>query len=114
MATATAPRRLVPQAKGGIARLPASGADTLLGPGEVRQLIAVADEVDAKFPQLGEDGKPVAADVEFGFVDGKLWLLQIRPFNESRAARGASYLVEMDKALAKLQDRRVDMREAMQ
>ena len=67
-----------------------SGRDTLLAPGEIKQLIAFADEIPKQFPQLGEDGKPVAADVEFAFVDGKLWLLQIRPFNESRAARGAS------------------------
>ena len=114
MATATAPRRMVPQAKGGIAKLPTSGAETLLGPGEVKQLIAFAEEIAARFPQLGEDGKPVAADVEFAFVDGRLWLLQIRPFNESRAARRASYLIEMDKALGKNLDRTVDMREAMQ
>jgi hypothetical protein len=114
MATATAPRRMVPQAKGGIAKLPASGAETLLGPGEVKQLIAFAEEIAARFPQLGEDGKPVAADVEFAFVDGRLWLLQIRPFNESRAARRASHLIEMDKALGKNLNRTVDMREAMQ
>jgi Pyruvate phosphate dikinase, AMP/ATP-binding domain len=114
MATATAPRRMVPQSKGGIARLPTSGAETLLGPGEVKQLIAFTDEVAAKLPQLGEDGKPVAADVEFAFVDGKLWLLQIRPFNESRAAHSASYLIEMDRALARNLNRKIDMREAMQ
>jgi len=113
MATATAPRRMVPRPTGGIAKLPCSGAETLLGPAEVKQLIAFADEVAAKFPQVGEDGKPVAADVEFAFVDGKLWLLQIRPFNESRAARSASYLIEMDRVLARNLDRKVDMREAV-
>jgi phosphoenolpyruvate synthase/pyruvate phosphate dikinase len=114
MAAAAAPRRMVPQRKGGIAKLPASGAETLLGPGEAKQLVAFADEITAKFAQLGEDGKPVAADVEFAFVDGRLWLLQIRPFNESRAARRASYLIEMDKALAKNLNRRIDMREVIQ
>ena len=73
--------------------------DTLLTPDEFKQLIAFADEIPKQFPQFGEDGKPVAADVEFAFVNGKLWLLQIRPFNESRAARGATYLIQMDKAL---------------
>ena len=112
-ATATAARRMVPQATGGIARLPVSGRETLLGPGEGKQLIAFADEIPRQFPQLGEDGKPVPADVEFAFVDGKLWLLQIRPFNESRAARGAAYLVQMDKALEANLGRTVDMREAI-
>ena len=64
-----------------------------------------------QFPQLGEDGKPVAADVEFAFVNGKLWLLQIRPFNESRAARGSSYLIQMDKALDRNLNKTVNMRE---
>jgi hypothetical protein len=114
MASATAPRRLVPQAKGGVAKLPTSGADRLLQPGEAKQLIAFADEIPKQFPQLGEDGKPVAADVEFAFVDGKLWLLQIRPFNESRVARSAAYLIQMDQALEKNMNRVVNMRGGMQ
>jgi phosphoenolpyruvate synthase/pyruvate phosphate dikinase len=113
MASATAPRRLVPQAKGGVARLPTSGSDRLVTSGEAKQLIAFADEIPKQFPQLGEDGKPVAADVEFAFVDGKLWLLQIRPFNESRAARSAAYLNQMDQTLEKNMNRVVNMREAM-
>jgi len=112
MAAATAPRRMVPQANGGIAKLPVSGRETLLTGAEAKQLVAFADEIPRQFPQLGEDGKPVAADVEFAFVDGKLWLLQIRPFNESREAQSSAYLAQMDQALAKNIDRRVDMNEA--
>jgi hypothetical protein len=110
MAVATAPRRLVPLATGGVGKRPASGTDTLLGPAEVSQLIAFADEIPRKFPQHGEDGKPVAADVEFAFVDGKLWLLQIRPFNESRQARGSNHLASMDRALAGRLDRSVELK----
>lgn len=113
MATATAARKLVPKPQGGIASLPTSGADTLLTASEIRQLVAFADEIPKQFPQLGEDGKPVAADVEFAFVAGKLWLLQIRPFNESRAARGANVLIDMDRALAGKRSQMVDMREAV-
>jgi hypothetical protein len=114
MASATAPRRMMPQAAGGIARVPVSGADTLLKENEIRQLIAFAGEIPKQFPQHGEDGKPVAADVEFAFVGGKLWLLQIRPFNESREARGAGYLIQMDKALEANMNRTVNMRETVQ
>jgi phosphoenolpyruvate synthase/pyruvate phosphate dikinase len=113
MATATAPRRMVPQASGGIAKLPVSGSETLLKPAEIGQLIAFADEIPRKFPQLGEDGKPVAADVEFAFVAGRMWLLQIRPFNESRQAAGAGYLIRMDKSLETSLARNVDMREVL-
>ncbi len=114
LAVATAPRRLMPLSSGGIAKRPTSGADTLLQPKEIAQLIAFADEIPRKFPQLGEDGKPVAADVEFAFVDGKMWLLQIRPFNESRQARGAAHLADMDKTLAGNLGRRINLKETLQ
>jgi hypothetical protein len=114
LAVATAPRRLVPLATGDIAKRPTSGADTLLRPAEIAQLIAFADEIPRQFPQRGEDGKPVAADVEFAFVDGKMWLLQIRPFNESRQARGASHLADMDRTLAGNLNRRVKLKESLQ
>lgn len=114
MASATAPRRMMPRAGGGIASVPVRGEDTLLPADEIRQLIAFADEIQRKYPQIGEDGKPVAADVEFAFVGGKLWLLQIRPFNESREARGASYLIQMDQALQASLSRTVGMSEVLQ
>ncbi len=114
MASATAPRRMLPLATGGIAKQPVSGADSLLGPNEVRRLIAFSQEIPKQFPQHGEDGKAVAADVEFAFLDGKLWLLQIRPFNESRRARGSAYLVQMDRALAASLDRNVNLKETIQ
>jgi hypothetical protein len=85
----------------------------LIGPDEARQLIAFADEIPKRFPQLGEDGKPVAADVEFGFVDGRLWLLQIRPFNESRAARSAATLIQMDRKLESAMSRSIKLGEVM-
>ena len=114
LAVATAPRRLMPLPSGGIARQPVSGSDTLLQAKEIAQLIAFADEIPRKFPQLGEDGKPVAADVEFAFVDGKMWLLQIRPFNESRQARGAAHLADMDRTLAGNLGRRINLKETLQ
>ncbi len=46
------------------------------------------------------EGQPTAADVEFAFVEGKLFLLQIRPFNESARARGNAYLQQLDKGHA--------------
>lgn len=113
MAVATAPRRLTPLATGGVGKRPVSGSENLIGPNEAKQLIAFADEIPRKFPQLGEDGKPVAADVEFAFVDGKLWLLQIRPFNESRKGRGADYLAKMDQTLAGRLNQTVNLKEAL-
>ncbi|MEJ2174416.1 MAG: PEP/pyruvate-binding domain-containing protein [bacterium] len=113
LGSATAPRRMVPLATGGVARLPVSGAETLLGAGEIRQLIDFSREIPRQFPQRGEDGQPVAADVEFAFLKGKLWLLQIRPFNESRRAQGSDYLVQIDRELAANLNRNVNLNEVI-
>jgi hypothetical protein len=102
---------MVPQVKGGIAKLPASGAETLLKPVEVKQLIDFSDEISKRFQQRDDRGQPAAADVEFAFVNERLWLLQIRPFNESRQAQASAYLAKMDQALEKNLDRTVNLRE---
>ena len=54
-------------------------------------------------------GNNGVTDVEFGFLDGKLKLFQIRPFLESRKARGSNYLNDMDKSLAGRLDRKISM-----
>lgn len=113
MAAATAPRRMVPQASGGVAKLPTSGAETLLKPEDVRQLIGFSEEITKRFQQFDDRGQPAAADVEFAFVDGRMWLLQIRPFNESRQAQASAHLAKMDAALEKNLDRMVNLREAV-
>ena len=91
----------MPQPSGGVAELPASGSDTLLQPVEIRQLIEISTEIPRKFPPIVDDqGRPAPADIEFAFVDGRLQLLQIRPFLERRKAKGSSYLMAMDRDLA--------------
>jgi len=101
LATATAPTRHVPQPEGGVAELAASGADMLLQPAEVDQLIQIAAEIPQKFPPIVDDqGRPAPADIEFAFVGGRLQLLQIRPFLESRKAKGSGYLMTMDREMA--------------
>ena len=112
MAAATAPRRMVPLATGGVAKVPTSGAETLLKAEDVRQLIAFSDEITKRFQQVDDRGQPAAADVEFAFVEGRLALLQIRPFNESREAQASAHLAKMDQALEKNLDRMVNLREA--
>ncbi|MFZ1957211.1 MAG: PEP/pyruvate-binding domain-containing protein, partial [Desulfobacterales bacterium] len=111
MATATAPWRRRPASGGEIEKLPASGTDTVLQPAEIKRLIVFArDELPQKFPPITDDaGRPAAADVEFGFVDGQLRLFQIRPFLESSSTQGNSYLMEMDRSLGVSLDRNVDL-----
>ncbi len=65
-----------------------------------------------RFPSIVDDaGNPAPADVEFGFLNGKLQLFQIRPFLESRKARGSSYLNDMDASLDHRMGRQVNMLE---
>jgi len=113
LATATAPWRRRPAAGGGIEILPASGADSVLTPAEIERLIRFAKtELPARFPPITDDaGNPAAADVEFGFLEGELRLFQIRPFLESRSARGNTRLVAMDRALQGSLGRTVDLDE---
>jgi hypothetical protein len=97
LAQATAPLRRVPDPEGGVAELPVSGGDAVLLPEEIAQLVVFVNELPSRFPPIvDERGEPAAADVEFGFVGGQLRLFQVRPFNESRRARGSRYLAGLD------------------
>ena len=112
LAMATAPWRRMPAPGGGVVKLPVSGNDSVLQPDEIRQLITLARELPQRFPAITDDaGNPAPADIEFGFLDGRLQLFQLRPFLESRQARGSSYLNQMDQALAGSLDTRVNLLE---
>ena len=100
LATATAPWRRVPDPMGDLKFLPSSGSDTVLQPLEITQLIDFAKHLPDKFPPITDDeGHSAPADVEFGFLDGDLRLFQLRPFLESKMARGIGYLQQMDTRL---------------
>ncbi len=110
LAMATAPWRRNPAPGGGVDRLPVSGDEAVLKPDEIAQLIRFARELPDRFPPITDDqGNPAPADIEFGFLDGELQLFQLRPFLESRKARGSAYLSDMDKSLQAAMDKRVDM-----
>jgi hypothetical protein len=110
MAQAAASERTLLAPEGGVVRRPATGADRVLEPGEIKQLIKFAGQIPARFPSLRTiSGDPVPADVEFAFRDGKLALLQIRPFNESRRAQKSQYLAELDAPFAARGDVKVPL-----
>ncbi len=113
LAQATAPtrRRLLPE--GGMIEEPASLRDEVLAPGEIAQLVEFGRGLPGRFPPIvDEQGRPTAADVEFGFVDGRLRLFQIRPLNENRAARSNAWLAGLDPDPARLATVRVDLEAA--
>ncbi len=110
LATATAPWRRVPDPAGGLLLLPSSGSDYILQPEEIRQLVDFAIHLPDKFPPIVDDqGVSAPADVEFGFLDGDLRLFQLRPFLDSRAARGIEYLHEMEARHSSAGAKTVDM-----
>ena len=108
LAQATAPRRAVLDPRGGVQRVRASGTPAVLTPKEIDQVVRFARDVPKRFPSLrDENGQPMAADVEFAFKDGRLTLLQMRPFVESKGAKSSRYLAELDAALAQKGGRQV-------
>lgn len=110
MAQATAPLRRQVNLSGGVTKLPASGADYVLKPAEIAELVAFAKALPTRFPPITDaDGEPAPADVEFGFLNGALKLFQIRPFLESRQARGSEFLRSLDKGAGALSSIQVDL-----
>jgi hypothetical protein len=112
LAQATAPERAELAPTGGIIHVPASGADAVLTPDEIAQLVALAQEVPWQFSTLwDESGEPLPADIEFAFLGGRLFLLQIRPFVESGAAKESLYLSGLDRGLRARRFRTVSLAE---
>ena len=86
-------RRLA--AKGGTEWVPAAaGVLTDAELGELRQLAAAVNE--KLVPEVDELGQPLPWDVEFGFLDGRMWLFQSRPLVE----RGGTLADKVVRALA--------------
>lgn len=106
LAESTATTRRVLGAGGGLETRPVSGK-AVLDPGEIEQLRRLARQLPERFPQHDETGQVVPADVEFGFVAGRLALFQIRPYLQSRAARRDRFLLELDAPLRAQSDRLV-------
>jgi phosphohistidine swiveling domain-containing protein len=110
LAIATSPRRAELSPRGGVTRVPASGEQAVLQPDEIRQLMQFASTVSRRFPSLrDEDGSPLPADVEFAFRGGRLTLLQIRPFVESRSAQQSNYLSQLDASFRQRGASRVEL-----
>lgn len=114
LASATTVQKRVLLRDGGSRMVAASASEALLAPEEIAQLVKLAQELPGKYPPLkNAEGKPAPADIEFGFLDGKLWLFQIRPFLQNQATLRNRYLIGLDAALRKeaVAKRTVNMRE---
>jgi hypothetical protein len=110
LAEASAATRRVLNAGGGLEKRPVSG-QPVLAPAEIEQLRQLGRELPDRFPQRDETGKIVPADVEFGFVAGRLALFQIRPYLQSREARRDRFLLELDAPLRTHTGRVINLQE---
>lgn len=112
LASATAPWLRLLSPEGGIVEVASTGNDEVLTKTDIAQLIEFAHSLPKRFPPITDDaGNPAPADVEFGFLDGRLRLFQLRPFLDSASVAGNSYLKQMDERSGKRRDAPVDMKE---
>ena len=110
MAQASEPYRRVNLKAGGMAKIPASGSDSVLTLKNIDALKAFSATVADRFPMLQDaQGDPVPADIEFGFHRDRLVLFQIRPFLESAKARQSQFLNGLDQRLQKRFNIKVDL-----
>lgn len=115
LAHATDPYKRVLLNEGGVSKVAASGTPALLSEAEVRNLMDFARTVPERFPKLQDaQGRPVPADIEFGFYQNRLMLFQIRPFLESVRARQNLFLNNLDSRLQQNHTKTVNLDEIPQ
>jgi phosphoenolpyruvate synthase/pyruvate phosphate dikinase len=74
--------------EGGLGWKPTSGSDYVLLEDEIAEIRELVREVDARFPRVRDaSGNALPWDIEFGFLDGKLHLFQIRPLVRYRQTK---------------------------
>jgi len=112
LAQATAPWRRVLKPDGGVDKELVVNTETVLKTDEIEQLINLARDLPQRYPPiLDADGNPAPADIEFGFINSKLQLFQIRPFLESIQARSNDYLKNLDKDMMRQLNQTVNLDE---
>ena len=78
---------------------------------EIKQLLGFVRAFPKDYPGLKDsEGRPAPADIEFGFVRGRLMLLQIRPVAQSLQTSRNQYLIGLDAGMHKTAGRMVDLR----
>jgi hypothetical protein len=94
----TTRRMLVLQGEGGSRMVPATGAERVLTAQELSALVAAAAKIKKDFsPEKGAAGDSLPWDIEYGFVGGKLYLFQTRPFVGNSDLRNLPALAALDK-----------------
>lgn len=108
LAEASATTRRVLPPSGGIELRPVVGGG-VLQPAELEALRRLGNQLPERFPLRDTEGHPLPADVEFGFIEGRLALFQIRPYQQSREARRNRFLLDLDRPLREREGQRVHL-----
>jgi phosphohistidine swiveling domain-containing protein len=109
-ASATAREMRVLPVTGGAKMIAAAAPDAVLTQDEIDKLAKFARRLPKEYVELHDDeGHATPADIEFGFVKGRLMLQQIRPFLQNRSASRQTYLQKMDAQLRKNDSTKVDL-----
>ena len=100
LAPAREPASTVLPTDGGVLRSSVAFERPILTVDDRAQIRGIARDMRARLP--GTPGIESAGpyDVELGFLDGKLWLFQVRPFVENKRAQSSVYLRALDKPVS--------------
>ena len=85
--------------EGGTGKGSATFEAPLLSQADRVALRALANEVRRRLPDTPGIESSGPFDVELGFLEGKIWLFQVRPYVENRRARSSAYLRNLDPAI---------------
>ncbi len=100
--------------EGGFEKISPSGAERVLLDPEIAALKYLAQTLRERFdPPRDEAGRALPWDVEFGFLDGVLWLFQIRPLSSDSPTAQLAGLAAMDRAVLDRASRPVRLDEPM-
>lgn len=105
-----APRKRILREGGGVEWVPASRPDTLLRRSEIDQLRRIVTRWTERTPDRTDDR---VWDMEFGVVDGKVWLFQVRPFIRFRSSQLLDRLSPLDREMTRNSNRMLSLEETM-
>ena len=96
---------------GGVRKIHTTFEHSVLNWAERSALRRQAIEIRARLPGTPGIESNGPFDVELGFLDGEIWLFQVRPFVENRRARSSTYLQSLDPELP--EDAEVNLKEEL-
>jgi hypothetical protein len=79
-------------ARGGLDLVTVNFASPILSPADKIAIKELVAEARQKIKFTDANGVLQSLDIELGFLDGKMWLFQVRPFVENRKALASDYL----------------------